>query len=281
MPSPRHSASTRMTPRAALCVAALFLMPVVVSGRDQMIAPPTEKDWLAIAKLPDWSGVWTPNISDQNTQMTTNPTPWTPAVAKQIAFRIEEENAGRPLGILVGCLPYGMPSWMLINHSALEILMTPGRVTMLGEGDGNRLRRIYTDGRKHPDDPDLSFHGHSIGHWEGDTLVVDTVGILPQAWVAISQAVGITNGGDTHISERIRLIRPNYLQDELTITAPKILSRPWKTNRGYYRQRLQAYDIVEGVCVQGGYREGEDKNGNPVLVPIPQSEDGSVVPLNP
>ena len=61
---------------------------------------------------------------------------------------------------------------------------------MLGESDGNRLRRIYTDGRSHPETPDPSFHGHSIGHWEGDTLVVDTVDILPQAPLAISEAVG-------------------------------------------------------------------------------------------
>ena len=267
--------------RLALLVAALSLFPLVVGGQERMVPAPTEKDWVALAKLPDWSGVWTPNISDQNAQMKTNPPPWTPAVAEQMAFLDAEEKAGRPLPILVGCLPYGMPSFMLINHSAMEVVMSPGRVMMLGEGDGNRLRRIYTDGRKHPADPDPTFHGHSIGHWEGDTLVVDTVGILPQAWVAISQAVGITNGGDIHVRERIRLTRPNYLEDELTITAPKILKSPWKTTRGFYRQRLESFDIVEGVCAHGGFVEGEDKHGNPVFVPIPQSEDGSVVPLNP
>jgi hypothetical protein len=262
-------------------LVALSLIPLVVAGAERMVPPPTAKDWGALAKLPDWSGVWTPNISDQNTQMKTNPPPWKPAVAKQMAFLDAEEKAGRPLPILVGCLPYGMPSFMLINHSAMEIVVSPGRVTMLGEGDGNRLRRIYTDGRKHPEDPDLTFHGHSIGVWENDTLVVDTTGILPQAWVAISQAVGITNGGEIHVSERIRLAKPNYLEDELTITAPKILTRPWKTTRGFYRQRLERFDIVEGVCLQGGFAEGEDKNGNPIFVPVPLSEDGSVVPLNP
>ena len=78
-----------------------------------------------------------------------------------------------------------------MTHNAMEILFTPGRITMLGEGDGNRMRRIYTDGRRHPEDPDLTIHGHSIGHWEGDTLVVDTVGIIPQGYIAVSEAVGV------------------------------------------------------------------------------------------
>jgi hypothetical protein len=264
--------------RIALGVVALLLMPLMTAGKEPMNPPPSAKEWAALARLPDWSGVWTPNVTDQNTQIRTNPPPWTSAVAKQMAFLDAEERAGRPLGFLVGCLPHGMPSWMLISHNAMEVLMTPGRVTMLGESDGNRLRRIYTDGRGHPDDPDLTFHGHSIGHWEGDTLLVDTVGILPQAWVAISEAVGITNGGDMHVSERIRVARPDYLEDELTITAPRILSRPWKTTRGFYRQRAQKYDIVEGVCAQGGFDEGKDRNGNPIFVPIPLSNDGSVVP---
>jgi hypothetical protein len=157
---------------------------------------------------------------------------------------------------------------MLISHNALEFLFTPGRVTMLGELDGNRLRRIYTDGRPHPEDPDLTFHGHSIGRWEGDTLVVDTVGILPEVYLAISEGVGIPNGGDMHIVERIRLVSPDLLHDELEITAPHVLTAPWKTTRIYYRERARKYDIVEGVCLQGNFVDQVDERGNAVFVPI-------------
>src|SRR5258708_165651 len=143
--------------------------------------PPTAQDYADLAKLPDWSGVWNPKITDQDAQARTNPPPWNEKVTKEVEKMWAEEKAGRPKLIFYGCLPEAHPSWMLVTHNAMEILFTPGRVTMLGESDGNRLRRIYTDGRPHPDTPDPTFHGHSIGHWEGDTLVVDTVDILPQS----------------------------------------------------------------------------------------------------
>ncbi len=153
----------------------LLAVAVALSGatcaavaQDSTINPPPQAaDWAALAKLPDWSGVWTPNMSDQDARIKGDPIPWNPAAAAQIAKLVAAENAGDPKGLFVNCLPESMPSWMLITHNALEFLFTPGRVTILGESDGNRLRRIYTDGRPHPPDPDPTFHGHSIGHWKG------------------------------------------------------------------------------------------------------------------
>ena len=253
-----------------LVVLALGVAPSLAA---QTINPaPTAADWAALGQLPDWSGIWAPDMPDQRAENDRNPPPWTPKAGAQIKAMNAEEDAGRPKGLFIDCLPESMPSWMLISHNAMEVLFTPGRVTLLGESDGNRLRRIYTDGRPHPDDPDLTFHGHSIGHWEGDTLVVDTVGILPEALVAISEAAGVANNGDMHITERIRLTKPDTLQDELTIAAPHVLTKPWVTRRLYYRHRQRVYDIVEGVCLQGGLAERKDKNGDSVFVPMTHSE---------
>ncbi|HTS81716.1 MAG TPA: hypothetical protein VMH40_14040 [Myxococcaceae bacterium] len=240
-------------------------------------APPTAQDWAALAKLPDWSGNWTPFISDQNRRIQADPVPWRPEVAEQVAALVAEEHAGRPKGLFVDCLPEGMPSWMLISHNAMEFLFTPGRVTILGEMDGNRLRRIYTDGRPHPPDPDPTFHGHSIGRWEGQTLVVDTVGVLPESYLAVSEAVGIPNNGEMHVVERFHLVEKDVLRDDLEITAPRILTRIWKTTRIWFRQRARKYEIVEGVCLQGFYAERKDERGNAVFVPIPHA-DGNPVP---
>ena len=252
-------------------LASLAFLPAQAAepaAKDPINPSPTLRDWQALAKLPDFSGVWTPVISDQVAQERTNPPPWNPKVAKEIEHMYSEEKAGRPFPIIDHCFPTGMPSYMLITHNAFELLVTPGRVTMLGEGDGNRLRRIYTDGRPHPADPDPSFHGHSIGHWEGNSLVVDTIALLPQAYLAVNEAVGVPNNGDMHIVEHFHLLNADTLADDLEITANKLLSKTWKTTRKYYRQRSQKYDIVEGVCEQGSYTEAVDKDGNSIFAPI-------------
>jgi hypothetical protein len=255
-------------PFVAVFASLVFTAAGAAQTGDPIDAAPTLRDWQALAKLPDFSGVWTPVISDQVAQERTNPPPWKPAAATQIEHMYAEEKAGRPFPVIDHCFPTGMPSYMLITHNAFEILMTPGRVTLLGEGDGNRLRRIYTDGRPHPADPDPSFHGHSIGHWEGKSLVVDTIALLPEVYLAVNEAVGVPNNGDMHIVERFRLLNADTLADDLEITADKLLSKTWKTTRKYYRQRAQKYEIVEGVCEQGSYTETVDKDGNSVFAPI-------------
>jgi hypothetical protein len=265
---------------AALLPLLVHVFPAPVrAGEPETVInnrAPTASDWAALAKLPDWSGVWTPGISDQVKRIKTDPVPWQPQIAAQVKALEAEKAAGRPKGLFVDCLPEGMPTWMLISHNAMEILFTPGRVTLLGEMDGNRLRRIYTDGRPHPPDPDPTFHGHSIGRWEGQTLVVDTVAVLPQSYLAIDEAVGIPTNGDLHVIERIHLAEPDVLHDDLEVIAPRILTRPWKTTRYFYRQRARKYDIVEGVCIQGFYADRKDASGNAVFVPIPHVDGNPV-----
>jgi len=262
---------------AALVFGALISAPGSHAEQSETDSAPQPKDWADLAKLPDWSGVWTPNISDQDARAVSDPIPWNAAAAAEVARLVAQEKAGKPKGLFVNCLPEAMPSWMLITHNALEFLFSPGRVTILGEADGNRLRRIYTDGRAHPADPDPTFHGHSIGHWEGDTLVVDTVAVLPETYIAVSEAVGIPNNGDLHVIERIHLVDAQTLHDDLEITAPHVLTKPWKTTRILFRQRARKYNIVEGVCLQGSFAEGVGKRGQAIFVPVPQTPWGNPV----
>ena len=249
------------------------------AGRIGANTPAQAKAYADLGQLPDWNGVWDPDRAQEAKNLRENKPPWNPDAQKVIDFQTKELNEGRPTLVLWGCFPHGTPTWMMINHNVMEIILSPGRVTMLGEVDGNRMRRIYTDGRKQNEDPDPTFHGNSVGHWEGDTLVVDTVGYAPQAPIAQSEAIGISNNGGMHTVERIRLTGPDTLEDVMTITAPKVFTKPWTTT-SYYK-RVKDFDIIEGQCVRGDYEEGLDKFGNATFVPAPERVNGGVVPIGP
>src|SRR5499427_8597281 len=146
LPAPGFLAILAMALAAAPAAQAQNQAQTKPAKAPTIINPaPTAQDYADLGKLPDWSGVWNPKITDQDSQATTNPPPWNPKVAKEMERLWAEEKAGRPKLIFNGCFPEAHPSWMLVTHNAMEILFTPGRVTMLGESDGNRLRRIYTD----------------------------------------------------------------------------------------------------------------------------------------
>jgi hypothetical protein len=273
-----------MTLRKTFIALGLSLWATAALAADgpQTLDPaPAPKDWAAIAALPDWSGVWVPDVADQFRKEKTNPPPWTSKAREETIALYAAEQAGHPKGLFVDCLPNGLPALMLITHNALEFVFSPGRVLVLGESDGNRQRRIYTDGRGHPADPDPTFFGHSIGHWEGDTLVVDTVGVLPETYLAVSESVGVPNNGDLHVQERLHLTAPDTLTDDLTIIAPHELTAPWKTSRIFYRHRARQDEISEGVCLQGKFAESVDSHGDASFVPLQYAADGSPLPPKP
>jgi hypothetical protein len=154
------------------------------------------------------------------------------------------------------CLPTGMPNMMRYAF-ALEFLFTPGRVTIVLEHDDTSVRRIYTDGRVHTDDPDPSYNGESIGRWDGDTLVVHTVGISSRAELI----AGVPTSGRATVTERIRRVAPDRLQIDTTVDDPVALMEPWKITRVYART---APVFFERIC-QDNNREG---NGDmPDLTP--------------
>jgi hypothetical protein len=239
---------------------------------------PTASDWAAIGRLPDFSGVWAPGTIDKFSPGSTTAPPWNTKKAKEIAALQALEKEGRPQNIYTNCLPEGLPSSVTQTLNSAEFLVTPGRVTILGEFDGNRLRRVWTDGRRHPGDPDPTFSGHSIGHWEKDALVIDTVGFLPQVFIPMGQGVGLPNNGDMHVEERITLIDANTLQWDIKVTAPKVLSSPWTATRSFTRHRERSFDPVESSCRQGDFFDDKDARGNAIFTPIPKDAGGAPVP---
>jgi len=120
--------------------------------------------------------------------------------------------------------------------TGFEMLFTPGRVTLINEQ--RLVRRIYTDGRSLPADPDFDLAGTSVGHWQGSTLVVDTVGIDPVAHFPSENFAGFPEiGADARITQRFSLAQPDILQVDTLIIAPKLFTAPYTTSFQYQRDR--------------------------------------------
>jgi hypothetical protein len=204
---------------------------------------PQGDTWESIAKLPDWGGIWEVTFGG-GPRGGGEPPQFTPKYAAILADYQAKQKAGEiEDGPSANCVPNGMPSIMTQPYP-LEILFTPGKVTMVIEAY-SQWRQIFTDGRKHPEDPDLTWNGHSIGHWEGDTLVVDTVGFAEDTFLGQG---GQRHSDQMHIVERMRLSAPDVLTIETTITDPEALTKPFVRTASYGRHR--DWTIAEYVCQQ-------------------------------
>jgi len=191
--------------------------------------------------------------------------------------RLAAMKSGAPFAnASAACRPPG-PPWQMDLNFPFEIHEVADRIEFIFE-EYHGAQTIFLDPAKVP--PESRYSGRSIGHWEGDTLVVDTIGILPQAWLAIGEAQGVPSNGDVHVVERIRLADPKTLTDTLTITAPHVLTKPWVTTRRFTRTRRRDFDIVEGVCLEGSFTADTDKDGNAVFKPTPRTVDGNRAPAN-
>ena len=168
--------------------------------------------------------------------------------AQQKAAR-EADARGQPLfSGYTQCLPDGMPAMMMAMFP-MEVLQTPGQITIIEEAY-NQVRRIYLDQKQLPiDDAEPGFWGHSVGHWEGDTLVVNTVGIKEEV-----RFRGTPHSPNMQIDERIRLLSHDIFEDQVTVTDPEYLTEPWKFTWKYVRK--PGYKILEYVCESN--REYED-----------------------
>lgn len=172
------------------------------------------------------------------------PAPLLPAAAELLEKRITDADRGYPFAnSLTYCLPGGMPLMIIAGAPyPIQILETPGQVTMLFE-EQNHFRIIHLDAR-HPEDPDPSYMGHSIGHWEGDTLVVDTVGLTDRTTI---DQVGMPHSEDLHLVERYRRVDRDTLEVRVTLTDPETFSSSWQT-RAVYKSAAPGIGVSEYIC---------------------------------
>jgi len=147
------------------------------------------------------------------------------------------------VGPSLKCLPDGVPHADLLPEP-FKIVQTPGLILMLYEVE-TIFRQIFTDGRKFPDDPAPTWLGYSIGKWDGDTFVVDTMGFNDLSWL---DARGHGHSEDMRVEERFHRRDFGHLDVTVTITDPKTFTRPVTIN--FVEQLLPDTDVFEHICAE-------------------------------
>ena len=161
--------------------------------------------------------------------------PLKPETQKLYDERIRMARDGMPTDpIGFGCRPYGMPRVMAGNPTGPQFVYSPQMIVVLFQDD---VRRIFMDGRGHPgpDDAVYTYEGHSIGRWEGDTLVVDTVQTFPANY----DQSDLPHSDKLHVVERIRQTDAQTLENTMTVEDPVYLTRPWVVTRTYKRAKVR------------------------------------------
>jgi hypothetical protein len=143
----------------------------------------------------------------------------------------------------LNCLPDGVPHGDLLPEP-FKIIHSPGVIVMLYEVE-TTFRQIFTDGRKLPVDPSPAWQGYSVGRWEGDTLVIDTAGFNDRGWL---DARGTGHSEEMRVEERFRRRDYGHLELTITVTDPKIFTRPIRFS--VVEELLPDTDLFEHYCLE-------------------------------
>jgi hypothetical protein len=251
----------------------------------------------ASAQLPDWSGQWE-NVGAipspdggfyQSLEQVLKELQWDPPLKPEAQAAVDTVAAGQrknmeamrrgidPGGAYRACT-FGYPTLMIESPLMFEILPTPKETALIFSS--REIRHVYTDGREHPGTDDLwpTRWGDSIGHWEGDTLVIDTIAVKSASPGREGTSVNAFGGIEDMLTiallspkarfvERIRKVDEDHLEDQMTIIDPANLTAPWHLTRIYQRV-TNIHRMVYEDC------EGEERNpivdGKFTLTPPPQ-----------
>jgi hypothetical protein len=191
---------------------------------------------------PDLNGLWNAvdgrfltNIS-RRAGVTPPFTPWAAALFKE---RQDNQGRDRPAGF---CLPHGIPDAMLIPNYPWKIVQTPGLTVILFENFTD-FRQIFTDGRGYPPETAGTWFGYSLGRWEGDEFVVESLGFNGKTWLDDG---GHPSSEEMKTTERFRRKDFGHLEIEFTFNDPKSYTRPWSVTVPF--ELLPDTEIIENVC---------------------------------
>lgn len=211
--------------------------PRNADGKPNLSAPAPK----AASGKPDLSGIWRVAASKYLFNIAVDMgeapfQPWAAAVYKQ---RSESLGRDRPSE---RCIPHGIPDGMLVPNSPFKIVQTAGETVILYE-EFNHFRQIFTDGRAFPPEASPSWFGYSIGRWDGDVFVADTVGFNDKSWF---DDPGHPHSEALRITERFRRLDFGHLSVEITFDDPKAYTKPWSVVIPF--NLLPDTELIESIC---------------------------------
>jgi hypothetical protein len=181
---------------------------------------------------PDLSGAWL--VSQDRFPEQPAALPWAVGLAKE---RVESNFKDAPH---TRCLPEGFPVPSATPPFLTKFVHTPALLVILFE-DVPGFRQVFLDGRDHPVDPNPTWMGHSVGKWEGDTLVVDTIGFNDRSWIN-----EYPHTEQLHMTERYRRVDFGHLENRVTFEDPGTFTKPWNMNLTW--DLAPQEELIEFVC---------------------------------
>lgn len=209
--------------------------PRTANGKPDLSAPaPHTKDG-----HPDLSGVWSPDTRPLQVIAPAKDIPF-----QQWSRQLTDARADGSQGKddpAAYCIP-GMPKLVVLPYPYKIVQQVPDMMLILYEGF-TTYRQIFTDGRALPQDPQPSWLGYSVGKWDGDTFVVETIGVNERTWL---DNAGRPHSGAMHLTERYRRRDFGHLEMKLTIDDPKTYTKPWTVSEDAVL--LPDTDLLEYIC---------------------------------
>ena len=190
---------------------------------------------------PDLSGIWRAvdgkylnNIAADEGEPPFQP--WAEALYKD---RVGNQGRDRPSG---RCLPHAVPDNMMVRSGPFKIVQTPGVTVLLFE-EFNHFRQVFTDGRSFPERTEPTWFGYSVGKWQNDTFVVETIGFHDRSW--------LDNPGHPHsdamrVTEKFTRRDFGSLDIQITFDDPKAYTRPWSANARF--ELVPDSELLESIC---------------------------------
>lgn len=219
-----------------LAVIAVLVAATTQAQAPTQLGPPPSLDPAPVEGVPNLNGVWDVEYIPDVEARIGGSLPFTEAGRAAWDSRVLGED---PTGY---CQPSGF-SRVLHTPFPIQIVQTRGQVAFLFEYL-HAFHRVFTDGREHPSPVDLSWWGHSVGRYDGNKLIVDTVGMNDRTWLYTS---GVQHSNQLHLTQVFELTERDTIQYTVTYDDPVFFTEPWSVTSEFRRSE---FDLLENICTE-------------------------------